>query len=345
MSESHVTIEEIREQPRATGIVLDYLKGRKGELSDLCSNAPSFCLTGCGSSYYLALTGSALLNKNGLSFASPGSEIFTSPELIPRIPFDAILPISRSGETTETVEATKLLKKKYPKARTVGMTCAEGSSIHELSGIPLLSKGGEEESIVMTKAFSSMLVAVEYLSKLISGEKNASRDFQGLVKDSREVVERSDELGKEIGSRDDLEKFVFLGTGKYYGLASEAMLKMKEMTLSWSEAYHPLEFRHGPQSIADDGTLATIFFPHETSEELKKLLKEIKELGAETLVVGGKSDVEGTEPNYTLEIPSRKEDTELSLYMPIVQFLGYYRAVDLGLDPDNPKNLTQVVEI
>lgn len=345
MPESYVTISEIREQPNAIETVLKDLREKEEELFDVCSNSSSFCLTGCGSSYYLALTGNALLNKNDLSFAFPSSEIFISSDQIPSIPFDVILPISRSGETTETVKATKFLKEKVPKIKAVGITCTKESSIYELSNIPILSRNGGEESVVMTKSFSSMLVAIEYFSKLNSGKHSPSKDFRKLPRDSKRVLEKSEDLAKEIESNKNLKKFVFLGTGKYYGLASEAMLKTEEMALSWSKAYHPLEFRHGPKSIIDDNTLVTLFCPTWKDEEHEELLEEIRLLGAKTLVVGRKKDVGKMESDYTLKIPSRKENTELSLYIPIVQFLGYYLAINLGLNPDNPKNLTQVVKI
>lgn len=345
MSEPYVTITEIREQSRAIETVLSDLREMEEELTDICSKASSFCLTGCGTSYYLALVGSALLNKNDLSFAFPGSEIFISPKRIPRISFDIVLPISRSGESTETVRATEFLKKRNPRADVVGITCTGGSSIYKLSDIPIISRDGGEKSVVMTKSFSSMLVVLEYFSKLNSKKRSVSEDFRKLPRDSRKVLERSEDLAKEIGSRENLEKFVFLGTGEYYGLASEAMLKIEEMTLSWSKAYHPLEFRHGPKSIVDNNTLVTLFWPAGNSNEHEKLLEEIRDLGAETLVIGRRKDIGQIESKYTLQIPSRAENTELSLYMPIVQFLGYYRAVNLGLSPDDPKNLTQVVKI
>ena len=52
-----------------------------------------------------------------------------------------------------------------------------------------------------------------------------------------------------------LDRFYFLGSGPRYGLACEVNLKMKEMTLTHSEPFHFLEFRHGPKSMVCESAL------------------------------------------------------------------------------------------
>ena len=168
-------------------------------------------------------------------------------------------------------------------------------------------------------------------------------DLQNLGKDIKNVIERYDEKMKEIGSLHALNKFVFLGTGEYYGLAAEAMLKIKEMTLSWSEAYYPLEFRHGPKSTVNSETLVTFFWPTRGIKEHKSLLEEVQSLGAKTLIIG--EDLKHVKSDYVVRIPISTNCINLPLYMPPIQLLGFYRAINLGLNPDKPKNLLQVVKI
>src|SRR5690606_12834155 len=52
----------------------------------------------------------------------------------------------------------------------------------------------------------------------------------------------------------DCTQFTFLGRGWTVGLANEAALKMREASLSWTEAYPAMEYRHGPISITTRGT-------------------------------------------------------------------------------------------
>ncbi|UCD37176.1 MAG: SIS domain-containing protein, partial [Fidelibacterota bacterium] len=145
----------------------------------------------------------------------------------------------------------------------------------------------------------------------------------------------------------DYSKFVFLGQGPYYGLACEAMLKMKEMSLSVSEAYHSLEYRHGPKSLVDDNMLLTCLVSERARDEEKILLKEMKTLGARTLVICEQADPEiESAGDYLVELNSDLTDeSRLILYMPFLQLLAYHNAVAKGLDPDNPKHLTQVVTL
>jgi glucosamine--fructose-6-phosphate aminotransferase (isomerizing) len=341
MRESHATLREIREQPAAVEAVLDELDRRRDELRDLPTSA-TFALVGCGSSYYLAHAGAALLNRTDRAFASPGGEVLLSPEQFPNQSVDVVVPVSRSGESTETVRATTELRETHGASSVVGITCGEASSIHDRSDVPVCSPLGSEESVVMTKSFSSMLVALEYLA-LLRRDDAATKSLATRPDDCEESVERAASLAEELGTQTGFEKFVFLGSGGLYGVAAEAMLKMEEMTLSWTKAYHPLEFRHGPRSIADENTLVTLFVP-EADDLYADLVADIRSQGTTVAAIGPRAAIDGLDADHTLCLPDR-DTPSLALYAPFFQLLGYYAAVDRGLDPDDPQNLTQVVEL
>lgn len=347
MATDHVTIQEITEQPAAIEAILESLRDAEADVADAVSAETTFCLTGCGTSYYLAQSGSAVLNEVASSVAVPGSEVLVSPEGLPD-EVDVIVPVSRSGESTETVRATETLQERYPDATVLGLTCTEGSAIHDLADVPLLSPAGAEDSVVMTKSFSSMLVAFEYVARVIESEDGApvSDAFDGLADDSETVLSNAAPVAEELGTTTDFEKFFFLGAGELFGLASEAMLKLEEMTLSWTKAYHALEFRHGPKSIADEDTLVTLFLPDRARDLHADLVADVADLGATTLVVGTESALAAVEDDadHTVAIPER-DTAGLALFAPPFQLLGYHRAVALDLDPDEPQNLTQVVEL
>ncbi|KXA91343.1 hypothetical protein AKJ63_01580 [candidate division MSBL1 archaeon SCGC-AAA259D18] len=341
-----VTIEEIKEQPMALEAVLEELEDKANQIGSLLSGASSCLFTGCGSSYYLGLIGAHLTNRTKLpSYAVPAGEMIVSPDSLPAVSPDVVIPISRSGESTETLSAVRELKERNPGSQVLSVTCNEDCSLRELSDVLVVSREGVEESTVATKSFSSMLAAIEYLSRLRLDGEAARDNFRGLPEDSRKVLDRFEKLSKEIGRRTDLEKFVFLGTGEHYGLALEAMLCVKEMSLTWSEAYPLLEFRHGPKSIVGENTLVVVFYSRPGGEKFDDLVKEVNSIGGETFVMGREENMEGLESNYRAEIPVRPEYTDLSLYIAPIQQLGYYRAIGLGLDPDEPRNLEQVVKL
>ncbi|HRR51694.1 MAG TPA: SIS domain-containing protein, partial [Candidatus Cloacimonas sp.] len=125
------------------------------------------------------------------------------------------------------------------------------------------------------------------------------------------------------------------------------ILLIKEMSLSISEAYQTLEYRHGPMSMVGSEVLIVFLMSERSIPEEKKLLLEMKKLGAHTFVICDRADKEIKEnSDFIVELQSGvSEYARLILYMPITQLLGFYQARYKGLDPDNPKNLSQVVQI
>jgi glucosamine--fructose-6-phosphate aminotransferase (isomerizing) len=137
-----------------------------------------------------------------------------------------------------------------------------------------------------------------------------------------------------LGENLELNRLFFLGSGSHYGLACEAMLKMKEMSLTHSEAYQFLEFRHAPMSMVHDRTLivglvSSAALPHEVA-----VLALTPERLADGLV------------DYQLLLPAELNDWERGpLYLPVAQLIAYYRSVAKGLNPDLPHGLTAVVNL
>ena len=136
-------------------------------------------------------------------------------------------------------------------------------------------------------------------------------------------------------------------SGPLYGLANEAMLKVKEMSLSHAEAYHFLEFRHGPMSMVDGHTLVVGLVSDTACEHEIRLLQEMEGLGARTFVVVEEVSRLGKwRPSYVAELRSGLGEWERTpLYLPILQRLAYHRAVTKGLDPDHPRHLQAVVDL
>jgi glucosamine--fructose-6-phosphate aminotransferase (isomerizing) len=141
------------------------------------------------------------------------------------------------------------------------------------------------------------------------------------------------------------QKIFFLGNGPNYGLACEAMLKVKEMSLSWVEAYHTLEFRHGPMSLVDDQTLVVGFLSERARPAEMAVLRDLQKLGAVVVVCDGARAGEiPWIPEYHLETRSEiNEWLRGLLYLPLMQRLGYQRALKKNLNPDLPTHLQAVI--
>jgi glucosamine--fructose-6-phosphate aminotransferase (isomerizing) len=118
---------------------------------------------------------------------------------------------------------------------------------------------------------------------------------------------------------------------------------MKEMSLSTSEAFHFLEFRHGPKSVITSKTLIAALLSDPARQEELKVLSEMRALGA-TVMALTESDT-GLEMDYTVELNSGLGYLwRGALFLPVLQLLAYYRSINKELDPDRPHNLDAVVK-
>jgi glucosamine--fructose-6-phosphate aminotransferase (isomerizing) len=114
------------------------------------------------------------------------------------------------------------------------ITCYAASSLDKKSSVSLIAKDAHEKSVAQTRSFSSMLVAVKGLAALLAGHPLSDRFLQ-LPELGAGLISKDHELTRQIGLDASYERFFFLGSGPMYGLACEAMLKMKEMSLSYAE--------------------------------------------------------------------------------------------------------------
>jgi glucosamine--fructose-6-phosphate aminotransferase (isomerizing) len=152
------------------------------------------------------------------------------------------------------------------------------------------------------------------------------------------VIGHYELFAKEIGENLNFDRFYFLGSGIQYGLASEISLKMKEMTLSHSEPFHFLEFRHGPMSMANESAVVVGMLSDVNRVHEAKVLSEMKTLGA-TVTAFGENDAD---VQFESGIP---ESVRGILYLPVLQLMAFYRSLAKGLNPDRPNNLTAVVKL
>lgn len=343
MTAGQHTLREIMSQPDVWGEALAALDPRDPILQSwLASGAFDHIIaTGCGSTYYLAQTAARLLRGAGChALACPASELLLHSQsiLVPRQRY-LLLCLSRSGTTTETVRAQERFKATLG-GPALAITCDSASRLAIDADLAMAIDAAGEASVAQTRSFSSMLVAAQQLSALI-----ASRDLAAcrpLPAACRRLLERYGDLARSLAENSAITKFFFLGSDALYGIACEAMLKMKEMSLSYSEAYHTLEFRHGPMSMAgEDSLVVGLISPAAAKQEIR-VLHEMAALGAKTLAISPAPT--GLAPE--IRLPADRPNWYMPvLYLPVLQLLAYYRAIFKGCDPDRPQNLSAVVSL
>jgi glucosamine--fructose-6-phosphate aminotransferase (isomerizing) len=349
MTNGIFTRTEIDHQPKVWAETLTSFSNQKKTLAEVLSGSgkQAWLVTGCGSTHYASLSGAALMRQSGIvAWAHPASELVYFGDMLPQGDVN-LLTISRSGTTTETLWAVDCYRKRYPHGKVVSITTHPESPLAKASDLVLSADAAQELSVAQTCSFTSMFILSQCLAGLLRGDEGLVNRLEKLSPALNDLIERSGDLPCQLGEDESLQRFFFLGGGPYYGLACEAMLKTKEMTRSWAEAFHPLEFRHGPMSVVDDHTLVVCLVSDSEQEAEARVVRDMQKLGARILVLtddASRMDWSGIE--YVVELRSGLNEWERgALYLPFIQWMDYYRTLAKGLDPDQPTNLTAVVEL
>jgi glucosamine--fructose-6-phosphate aminotransferase (isomerizing) len=340
------TLQEIVEQPETWAAAIRSFDAAAAEVAGLFQelSPEEVIFTGCGSSYSLSMTAATAFQKvAGLrSRAVPASEIlqFSGSVFVPGSR-PLLVVSSRSGTTTETLRALEVARRRG--IATLSLTCARRSPLARGTDLCIISPKGHEESVVMTKSFSSLLLLTLLLAANHAGGVSLRRDLRRLPALGKRVVKVALNLTGDLGA--DAARFVFLGAGPAHGIAWEAMLKMTEMAQRPAVAYHPLEFRHGPIAMVEPGTVVVFFGTRAGARLEADLAMDLQRHGA--TVVSLRDEWQGAEGlDVDVALGVRLDDeARCLLYLPFAQTLAYHRALGAGLDPDRPRHLRSVVRL
>ncbi len=333
------TRTEIYTQPEAWQGVLHQLNSQTADLHTFLADGDfdQVVFTGCGSTYYLSVAAAAATQRvAGLrSVGLPASEIWRTPNALPPARRPLLVAVSRSGETTETLRACTRFRQ-LTGSPIVTLCCYPDSSLSQLGEINLAFPSIQEKSIAQTRAFSGLYLAALALAgsfHLINPLWPNLLQLPALLQQLFDLHSGPlEQLGRDLS----IDRFYFLGSGLRYGLACELSLKMKEMTLSHSEPFYAMEFRHGPKSMITPSTLVVALIAEERKEDDHAVVAEMKALGARTLTLGDKE----CEIDFKLDLD---EVTRSVLYPPFGQIVALNRSLAKGLNPDQPENLDPVV--
>ena len=317
------------------------------KIQEKSSNRQEWFFVGCGTSFYLAEAAaiSWTLLTGQPARAIPASEVLLFPKLLQASsPHAQAVVISRSGRTSEAVRAARTLREEL-RIPAIGITCAESSELERACDVSIILRAADEQSTVMTRSFTSMLLCLQVL---------AARQAENFP-----FIENLGSQAKRFGSRirafaEEIEGFVaqhtfadyvFLGQGPFHGIAREAALKVMEMSCSYSQFFHALEFRHGPKAIVSPGTCLTFFLSETGQKAETEVLTEMKELGGVIIAICNQATPE-IQRASDLVIELGLAGDELAMLAPSTvpcQLLGFFAGLRKGLNPDQPKNLTRVV--
>jgi glucosamine--fructose-6-phosphate aminotransferase (isomerizing) len=346
-------IKEIHEQPTAFERILTDTRERIRTVAlEIWKNKrPNmFYMVGCGSSYYAAMIpGFYCEYQLGLNaVALPSSEfVWYAPK--PNANAPILIALSRSGKTSETVEATRKAKKGG--IPTVAVTSDQKSTMAQECDYTFDLGISTDQSLIMTKTFtgsalSSFLLGLEFAK--LRGEalpKNVEDELGKLAGDAKDVIRDVEEQTKKAAeTSSDISRYIYLGSGACYAACLEGALKLRETSYGASETYHSMEFRHGPFAELQKNIQVFAVVPRgKAVAQQLTLLKEINATGATVVPITDAPEIITSFKNSIRMPQSISSLFSALLYMIPMQLFAYFYATHKGLNPDEPRNLSRYV--
>ncbi len=302
---------------------------------------------GCGTSYYLAEAAAAswTLLTGQRARALPASEPLLFPDLTfaKTASLQSVI-ISRSGRTSEALRAANTLSREFH-VPTLGITCTTDSPLEQACDLTIRISTADEKSTVMTRSFTSMLLALQHLADRKSGQQSFTTALQKMAAQFASQIHSIADRMEAFVDEHSFADHIFLGQGPFHGIAREASLKVMEMSCSYSQFFHTLEFRHGPKAIVSPETCLTFFLSESGYQAECEVLAEMKQLGGVTIAVCNRAN-EVIRRSSDLVCELGFDGPELATLAPFVvpaQLFGFFTGIKKKLDPDHPRNLTRVV--
>lgn len=307
-------------------------------------------IVACGTSYYAGLVGEYLIEE----LAGIPVEVQLASEFKYRHePFSrgtALLAISQSGETADTIAALKKVEE-YGVLR-LGLVNAVGSTISRITDAGVYCHAGPEQAVASTKAFIAQVTVLTLIALHLSN--GSTPLFKPLLKELDElptkvqaVLDQAANIEKIAQKYVNFRDFLFIGRSYSFPCALEGALKLKEVSYIHAEGYASGEMKHGPLAMID-ANFPTMAFATDTPL-LEKTISNIEEIRARK----GPIVAIATEGNHTIAkladdviyIPKTHEQTEPLLSTIVTQLFSYYVAIHKGLDVDRPRNLAKSVTV
>jgi glucosamine--fructose-6-phosphate aminotransferase (isomerizing) len=267
-----------------------------------------------------------------------------------------IVAISQSGETMDTLMATRYAKEQGAKVLAICNT--QGATLARESDAVIYTHAGPEVAVASTKALTAQMTAV-YLLALYLATTRASlskSELQHLGKELlklpakvTEVLDIQNQVGELARKMSKVETVLFLGRNVGFPVAMEGALKLKELSYIHAEGFAAGELKHGPIALIEPGQPVIVILPAPTDPLHPKVISNIQEIkarGAEVIAIAqvGDSEVSKYAENVWF-VPETQWLMSPVLTVIPLQIFAMELANAKGLDVDQPRNLAKSVTV
>ncbi len=358
----HFMLKEIMEEPEA---IENAIKGRLmieegsvklggfDEIQERLRKINKLILVACGTASYSARIGKYMLEE----YAGIPTEVDVGSEFRYRKPIvdknTAVIFISQSGETADTLASLQEMKKK--EILTLGVTNVVGSTQARETNAGVYTRSGSEIAVASSKAFIGQLATLAMLTvylgrqrdmALIMGKRIVS-ELSGLPDIAKEVLKSASEIKELAEKYKDFKNFWFIGRKYNSPIASEGALKLKELSYLHAEGIGGGELKHGHLALIDESFPTIAICPSDSVyEKMVSNIEEIKARKGPVIALATKNNKEIKNlVDDVIYIPKTLEMLTPILATIPLHLFSYYMAVLLKNDVDKPRNLAKSVTV
>lgn len=358
----HFMLKEIFEAPEVLTnsirgrLITDEGRAKLGGLegvADTLAQIDRVIIVACGTAYYAGLVGEYFIEELG----GVPVEVELASEFRYRKPIinknTAVLAISQSGETLDTLEAIREAKRKG--ALTLGVVNTVGSTISRETDAGVYNHAGPEIGVASTKAFLSQVVVLALIALFLGRTRNLSKEdgkrlaeaLAGLPQLSEKVLAQSDAIKAVAEKYADARDFLFMGRRYSYPVALEGALKLKELSYVHAEGTGAGEMKHGPLAMIDEKFPSVAVVPTDSVyEKTLSNMIEIKTRKGPLIAVATEGDTRISEvADDVIYIPKAAEQLSPILSAIVLQLFAYHFAAGKGHNVDKPRNLAKSVTV
>ena len=359
----HFMRKEIHEQVRS---LTDTIAGRvdfdHGRInlpklnltSELAQRIERIYIIACGTAAYAGMVGKVLIER----IARVPVEVDIGSEFRYRDPIinenTAVLAISQSGETADTLAAMEEAREKG--AVLWAIVNAIGSQAMRLADGFISMQVGPEIGVASTKAYTAPLVDLYMLAIHLAEQRGEINEWErkGLVSDLRLVpdlagrcLDREGEVEIVAQALVEARSALYLGRGVNMPTAYEGALKLKEISYIHAEGYPAGEMKHGPIALIDGDIPVVVIAPQDPwYEKMFSQIEQAKARGGQVIAVATEGDKRiSAAADHVLWVPETPWMLSPVTTVIPLQMLAYHIAALRGLDIDQPRNLAKSVTV
>lgn len=271
-------------------------------------------------------------------------------------PNTLVVAISQSGETMDTLMATRFAKEQGAKVLAICNT--QGATLARESDAVIYTHAGPEVAVASTKALTAQMTAVYLLALFLATGRQSlptgeltelGKELLKLPAKVTEVLESLEQVKSLAKKMSTARTVLFLGRNVGFPVAMEGALKLKELAYIHAEGFAAGELKHGPIALIEQDQPVIVILPSPKDPLHPKVISNIQEIkarGATVIAIAETGDLEA--PKYAENIWYVPETNWLMapvLTVIPLQAFAMELANAKGLDVDQPRNLAKSVTV